>query len=153
MYAGPEGGIPIYIYYHDGHYDVISKITGFLNKSYFCQECKKGYDNTERPAFNNPCVHCRHIHKDDSIEEWIYCQDCNRYLKNNTCFELHKRKTKSEKSTCDQNFKCKTCDQIVSMQLHKRSHECGEHYCKTCNDFLTEDHQCHMQPIEQLTDI
>lgn len=115
IYAGPEGGIPIYIYYHDGHYDVISKITGFLNKSYFCQECKKGYDNTERHSCNNPCVHCRHIHKDDSTEEWIYCQDCNRYLKNQTCFELHKRKSKSEKSTCDQNFKCKNCDQIVNM--------------------------------------
>ena len=23
IYAGPEGGIPIYIYYHDGHCDVI----------------------------------------------------------------------------------------------------------------------------------
>ena len=39
------------------------------------------------------------------------------------------------------------------MKLHKRSHECGEHYCKTCKDFFTDDHQCFMQPVEQLTDI
>ena len=35
IYQGPEGGIPVYLYYHDEHFDVITKVTGFLDRSYF----------------------------------------------------------------------------------------------------------------------
>ena len=69
-------------------------------------------------------------------------------MKSQTCFDLHKRKTKSEKSTCGQYFKRKNCDQIVNMKLHKRSHECGEHYCQTCKDFFADDQQCYVQPVD-----
>lgn len=151
IYAGPEGGIPIYVYYHDNHYDVITKMTGFLNKSYFCHTCKKGYAQTENHACNNPCIYCRHVHDADSVDEWVFCQDCNRYLQNQACFELHRKKSKSEKSTCEQYFRCKKCDQIINMRLHKRSHECGEQFCKTCKDFFENDHQCYMLPTEQET--
>lgn len=34
IYSGPEGGIPIYIYHHDQHFDVISRISGFLNTNF-----------------------------------------------------------------------------------------------------------------------
>ena len=39
--------LPIYINCHDNHYGVITKMTGFLNKSYYCHVCKNGYDKTE----------------------------------------------------------------------------------------------------------
>jgi len=38
---GVEGGVPIYLYCPDEHFDAITKITGFLNRSYFCDTCKK----------------------------------------------------------------------------------------------------------------
>lgn len=64
IYKGPHDGIPLYLYYHDGHFDVITKMTGFLNMSYFCEHCKKGYDHKEKHACNNPCVYCHHLHTD-----------------------------------------------------------------------------------------
>ena len=39
IYQGPEGGIPLYLYCRDQHFDVITKITGFLDRSYFCLQC------------------------------------------------------------------------------------------------------------------
>ena len=48
IYQGPEGGIPIYLYRHDQHFDVITKVTGFLNRSCFCFQCKKGYNTKEK---------------------------------------------------------------------------------------------------------
>ena len=33
----------------------------------------------------------RHIYDIDSDEERLYYQDCNRYSKNQTCFDLHQR--------------------------------------------------------------
>lgn len=50
IYQGPEGGTPIYLYYHDQHFDVITKITGFLDRSYFCFQCKKGYNTKKDTA-------------------------------------------------------------------------------------------------------
>lgn len=41
IYEGPKGGLPIFLYCHDGHFDVITMITGFLYRSYFCMTCKK----------------------------------------------------------------------------------------------------------------
>lgn len=41
IYSGPEGGVPIYLYQHNRHFDVITTMTGFLSRSYFCTECKK----------------------------------------------------------------------------------------------------------------
>ncbi|XP_053406272.1 uncharacterized protein LOC128559126 [Mercenaria mercenaria] len=86
IYEGPEGRIPVYLYLHDGHFDVITKITAFLNRSYFCQLCKKGYNTKETHRCNYPCPYCHHIHEDDS-EDWIFCSDCHRSFKNRTCFQ------------------------------------------------------------------
>ncbi|XP_052779212.1 uncharacterized protein LOC128216636 [Mya arenaria] len=35
------------------------------------------------------------------------------------------------------------------MRKHKNPHVCNETYCKTCKDFVEEDHQCFMQPVEE----
>lgn len=64
VFGGIEGGLPIYLHYHDEHFDVITKITGFLNRSYFCETTKKGYNTKEHHSCNNPCVYCHHIHED-----------------------------------------------------------------------------------------
>ncbi|WAR14681.1 ZN358-like protein [Mya arenaria] len=146
IYDGLEGGVPIFLYYHDGHYDVITKMTGFLNRSYFCQECKKGYDHKERHICNNPCVYCHHIHSEEE-GRWKFCAECNRYFINDTCFKMHLLKSESGKSTCNTYFKCDKCDQTINMNRHKKEHVCNELYCKTCKGFYAEDHLCFMQPL------
>jgi hypothetical protein len=42
-YHGPTAGKKIYLYYHDNHYDVITSMTAFLSRIYFCTNCYKGY--------------------------------------------------------------------------------------------------------------
>lgn len=147
IYEGPEGGVPIYLYYHDEHFDVITKMTGFLNRSYFCETCKKGYSNKERHNCNNPCVYCHQLHTEEE-ETWRYCDKCNRHFKNDICFRKHlENKREGGKCTCDVYFKCKDCNQTVNMNRHKHSHRCHEVYCKTCKGFFDEDHLCYMQPM------
>lgn len=45
-------------------------------------------------------------------------------------------------------YKCKTCGQAVNMRKHKKPHAWNERYCKTCKEFIKEDHQCFRQPVE-----
>lgn len=40
VYQGSEAENKIYLYHHDNHYDVITTMSGFLNRSYFCQKCQ-----------------------------------------------------------------------------------------------------------------
>ena len=147
IYEGPNEGIPIYLYFHDGHFDVITKVAGFLNRSYFCLTCKKGYTNKENHSCNNPCVYCHMLHEDKS-DDWQYCTHCNRYFQNKTCLDMHNLKHDSNQSTCQTYFKCKDCDQTINIKRHKKLHVCHEQYCKTCKDFVSEDHSCYMQPVD-----
>ena len=41
VYHGPTAEKKIYLYYHDNHYDVITSMTVFLSRTYFCTNCYK----------------------------------------------------------------------------------------------------------------
>jgi hypothetical protein len=41
----------------------------------------------------------KNIH-DQAEDDWIHCQDCGRYFKGPTCFNLHKKTTPFGSSTC-----------------------------------------------------
>ena len=34
----------------------------------------------------------------------------------------------------------------MNTKLHKRAHQCGEHFCRTCKDYVSDEHQCYMHP-------
>jgi len=68
---------------------------------------------------------------------------------NELCFEMHLQKSSDVgTSTCEVYFKCKDCDQTINMAKHKKKHVCHEVYCKTCKDFVNEDHQSYMLPVD-----
>lgn len=147
VYSGPEGDVPIYLYLHDNHFDVITTMTGFLNRSYFCETCKKGYQHKERHICNVPCHRCHHIHTNKK-EDWKYCSTCNCQFINQECFDLHFKKSEKRKSTCEVYYSCLECSQLINRSKHKRDHVCGETYCKTCKEYVSEDHLCFMQPVD-----
>ena len=41
VYEGSDAVINIYLLLHDEHYDVITTMSGFFNKKYFCDQCKE----------------------------------------------------------------------------------------------------------------
>ena len=89
IYQGPEAVSKIYLYFHDEHYDVITSMPAFLNRSYYCHSCHKGYHHREEHRRNNMCSSCHKIHE-QSEDDWIYCLECNRYFKGTDCYELHR---------------------------------------------------------------
>jgi hypothetical protein len=71
VYHGPTADKKIYLYYHDNHYDVITSMTAFLSRKYFCTNCYNGYNTKEEHASNNVCHNCRKIH-DQTEDDWIH---------------------------------------------------------------------------------
>ncbi|XP_053378482.1 uncharacterized protein LOC128548112 [Mercenaria mercenaria] len=147
VYEGPDGGTPIYLYSHDNHYDVITSMSGFLNRVYYCQKCRKGYDHKEQHGCNDPCKTCHHLH-DDRRDDPKICNVCNRKFINETCFKLHKKLSRSKQSTCKQYRKCEKCKVTINLKRHSRTHRCGEKYCQLCKDFFMPDHRCYLKPVE-----
>ena len=146
IYSGPEAEIKIYLYFHDSHYDVITSMSAFLSKVYYCTTCNKGYDHTEDHKCNNVCHACRKVHE-VSAEDWIQCESCLRFFRGQLCYELHKKTTAKGNSICKSIYRCTDCGKTVNRKLDK-NHICGRTYCHACQDFFDENHQCYMMPEE-----
>ncbi|CAG2245162.1 unnamed protein product [Mytilus edulis] len=123
IFQGPEAEKKIYLYHHNEHYDVITSMPAFLNRSYYCSTCQKGYQNKEEHKCNNICTSCHKIH-DKENKDWIYCKDCNRYFQGDVCFQLHAKKTSQGRSTCTSYYRCTECGQSINRKMHKKVHQC-----------------------------
>lgn len=119
-------------------------MSGFLNRSYFCKKCQKGYINKEKHIWNESCHLCHKCHEDQT-EYWQYCSTCNRHFKNTTCFQLHAEVTSQSNSTCQTYYHCKQCSTTVNRKKSRQPYVCGNKYCDTCKIFMSDDHVCYMK--------
>ncbi|CAB3991126.1 DNA polymerase, partial [Paramuricea clavata] len=145
IYIGPDQEKRIYLYLHDNHYDIITKMPGFFARKKYCHACKKAYDHREDHLCPNACPCCRF--PDCPVESWVRCNDCNRMFKSQACFDRHKQS--SEKSICATMVKCSECHRIIK-RYKRDSHHCGMTKCPICKEYTRPgDHRCYMQPVEK----
>ncbi|KAK3723304.1 hypothetical protein QZH41_008116, partial [Actinostola sp. cb2023] len=152
----------VYLFHHDEHYDVITTMTGFLKKNYFCPECDVGYSEKSKHKCRPFCECCYETIANCSQEvvQWTSCPTCHRHFKSDVCFANHNRVTthrvqgRQERwSVCQRYRRCVDCQKVVD--LHKKhqglrdltSHRCGEQQCIHCRQWVLSDHLCHVQPM------
>ena len=141
----------IYLYYHNNHFDVITSIPGFLNKSYFCHRCHKAYSNTTDHLCPTMCKSCRAF--GCVLEgDGIVCNECDRLFKNQTCYDHHKDPINGGgRSVCEAVRKCQKCGKVMDVRKIKDGHICGKK-CRTCGAILNQEdteHECFIQQLEQ----
>ena len=147
--ANPNPEKSIYLYYQANHFDVITKLPGFLNTNYFCHTCHKGYDHTADHLCDGMCKSCRGF--GCTIENnGMTCKECDRLFKNQTCYDRHKQEpiNGGGKTVCEAIRKCPKCKK--SMDVRKlRNHPCVDNKeCSTCKTVLDPNdpnHKCYMQ--------
>ena len=147
--ANPNPEKSIYLYYQANHFDVITKLPGFLNTNYFCHQCHKGYDHTTDHLCHGRCWSCRGV--GCIIEDnGITCQECDRFFKNQTCYDRHKQEpiNGGGRTVCEAVRKCPKCKK--SMDVRKlNKHPCVDNReCPTCNAVLNPNdpnHKCYIQ--------
>ena len=148
----PEPGDkqPIYLYFQNKHFDVITKMPGFLCTCYFCHKCRKTYSKTTDHMCPAMCKSCRSF--ECVFEEWIECNDCERKFKSRTCYEHHKEPVGAGRSVCETIRKCEECGKAMDIRrLNPKYHICGRK-CKTCGVIVKEEdeeHMCYIQKLEQ----
>ena len=148
----PEPGDrqPIYLYLQNKHFDVITKMPGFLCVCYFCHKCRKTYSNVTDHMCPAMCKSCRSF--ECVFEEWIECNDCERRFKSRACYDHHKEPIGAARSVCETIRKCEKCGKAMDVRkLNPKGHICGRK-CKTCGIILKkedDEHMCYIQKLEQ----
>ena len=146
----------ISLYYHNNHFDVITKLPGFLSRSYFCQRCHKAYDHTTDHVCTSMCRLCRGFGCDFEADG-IACKECDRVFKNQTCYDHHKNQPidGGGRTVCEAIRKCYKCKKAMDVRkIRDGGHICGKK-CQTCNLILTQedtDHKCYIKQLEQEED-
>ena len=147
--ANPNPEKSISLYYQAKHFDVITKLPGFLNTSYFCHACHKGYDHTTDHFCDGMCYSCRGF---GCVLQGngITCQECDRLFKNQTCYDRHKQEPidGGGRTVCETVRKCSKCHN--SMDVRKlNNHQCVDKKkcptCKVVRNPSDPNHKCYIQ--------
>ena len=142
----------ISLYYHKNHFDVITTLPGFLNRSHFCHRCHKAYDHTVDHLCPAMCRSCRAF--GCVLEgDGIVCNECERLFKNQACYDHDKEPIDGGgRSVCEVIRKCEKCGKAMDIRhIKEGGHICGKK-CRTCGLILNQEdteHLCYIQQLEQ----
>lgn len=130
----------INLYYHEGHFNVITSLTAAFACKYYCEACHIGYEKTYKHRCSSMCSACMVTSPPCILEyDGVTCPDCNRHFKNRTCFIAH------QKQICSALKKCRDCNRIVRPKDRKDAHVCGEQFCRVCLKHMAPNHRCYMR--------
>ncbi|CAF0964145.1 unnamed protein product [Brachionus calyciflorus] len=115
IYIGEPKDKFIYISYTGSHYNVITSMKSFYNRSYYCNYCKIAYQNAEKHKCRNKCNSCNR--SKCPIESLINCEKRNLQCYSEKCYNIHKEKT------CINVKNCKDCNSFKG-----RNHVCNENH-------------------------
>ncbi|KAK3727632.1 hypothetical protein QZH41_017653 [Actinostola sp. cb2023] len=87
----------VYLYYRNAHYDLITSMTGFTCRHYYCCDCDIAYSHLTGHKCTGECPHCKVPlnkcpPKNLADDEWIECEACLVLFKNESCFANHVEK-------------------------------------------------------------
>ena len=174
--ATPTGKI-IRLIKEDGHYDGCNSFAGFLNKSYFCDDCNRGYDHEDfrhHPCKGKRCISCKRLDCPDFLDAkrllqpgqfptpTSVCHLCHRTFFGDQCYNYHlQRRSLRLKSICDSLKKCPDCRHVYEPDLKARhgggrrvpAHKCGWGECHICEKNVhVATHQCYIQRLPESED-
>ena len=154
IYRGPDAPHQIMLLKGGNHYEGCTTFSGFVNTSYWCHLCDKGFDHKDKN--NHPCEGrtCRACHRDHQRP----CPDYNRYAKPSLlCTACHFKfygpdclRHHQASGRCDKYKTCPTCKASYKVDK-KHKHICGHSDCYSCGHYVDiADHRCYIQrPFER----
>ena len=137
-----------------GHYDVLTKLHAFYGTPYYCHSCQKKYWKREHHKCKSCCNVCG-SNSCFSSPNTVICTDCNMTCRSKACYDRHKKQKTNGRgknkgidlpSYCSQFWKCPQCSIVIENQKrNKKSHECGEMFCRICQQYFLNEHDCFMR--------
>lgn len=144
----PNASHQIRLIKSDDHYDGCTSFPAFVNRSYWCSLCGKGYnehDAQHHPCEGRTCKACDRTTCPDyrpGTRANVYCRFCNGRFYGEDCRRHHRLSHRCERlKTC---LKCQAQYKVVKNKRHR----CGYAPCTSCGAMVdVQAHRCFIQPI------
>ena len=150
IFKGPDAPHQIRLLKSNDHFDGLTSFPAFLNRSYYCVDCQRGFntnDITNHICEGRRCSACGRFQCEDYVigtRPTDYCSLCHCKFYGAYC-KRHHVVTKQCQSvkTC---LKCQAQYTVVT----NRGHKCGMAKCPVCKNWVNiNDHGCFMQPLKE----
>ena len=153
----------IYLVKHQARYNGLRSMIAFLNRSYFCPDCCKGYNQegaAHHTCLGRNCSSCQRTsswkgkggssHFKPGETRTIRCKDCQRDFYGQNCYKAHKvKKGKKKLSLCEKRKKCLVCCAHYEVKP-KQPHKCYHDKCHHCDNYVQiYNHKCYIQRVEK----
>ena len=131
----------------DDHYDGCTSFSAFVNRSYWCSQCEKGFNVND--AKNHPCEgrSCHSCNRTDcpdykrNSQPTLICDWCHCRFYGANCFQHH-----LQTKQCQSHKTCLKCFAEYNVIKGKR-HRCRFAACPSCKQVVDiQSHKCFIQP-------
>ena len=148
MFKGPAAPHQIRLLKSNDHFDGCTSFPAFVNRSYYCVDCERGFNTNDRPNHicqGRRCSACGRFDCQDyvrSTRPTDYSPLCHCKFYGGYCKRHHvvSKQCQSIK-TC---LKCQAQYTVVPNQRH----QCGHAKCPVCQEWVPiQDHKCYIQPV------
>ena len=149
IYRGPEAPHKIMLLKGNDHYEGCTTFSGFINKSYWCHLCDRGFDHKDKnkhPCEGRTCRACERDppHPCPDYRRYsapsILCSVCSCYFYGLDCLQFHRTSGR-----CDKYKTCHSCHARYQVDK-KHPHRCGYGNCYSCRRIVNlTTHQCYIQ--------
>ena len=148
MFKGPAAPHQIRLLTSNDHFDGCSSFPAFVNRSYYCVDCERGFntdDRTNHICQGRRCTACNRFDCRDYVRgtrPTDYCPLCHCTFCGAYCRRHHViTKQCLSVKTC---LQCQAQYTVVPNQRHK----CGHAKCPVCQARVSiQDHKCYIQPV------
>ena len=148
IFKGPDAPHQIRLLKSNDHFDGLTSFPAFLNRSYYCIDCQRGFNTNDKENHiceGRRCSACGRFQCEDYVRgtrPTYYCSLCCSKFFGPYCNHHHviTKQCQSVK-TC---LKCQAQYTVVP----NRRHKCGFAKCPVCHEWVNiNDHKCYIQPV------
>ena len=148
IFKGPEAPNKIRLLKSDSHFDGLTSFPAFLNRSYYCEDCQRGFNTNDianHICEGRRCSACGRFQCEDYVRgtrPTDYCSLCCSRFYGPYC-NRHHVITKQ----CQTVKTCIKCHARYSV-VPNRCHKCGIAKCPVCHEWVSiQEHKCFIQPV------
>ena len=149
IFKGPHARHQIRLVKADTHYHGCTSYPAFINRSYYCIECEKGFNTDtvkDHSCMGRKCPSCNRKNCPDyrvGTMATVRCSVCNCLFFGDDCRMHH-----TLGDSCGKYRTCPKCQSKYKYREKKR-HVCGMSKCPSCQEHVSvASHRCYIQPVD-----
>ena len=150
IFKGPDAPHKIRLLKSNDHFDGLTSFPAFLNRSYYCVDCQRGFNTNNKENHiceGRRCSSCGRFDCEDYVRGTRpaeYCSLCHCKFYGAYC-KRHHVVTKQ----CQSVKTCLKCQAQYTVVPNRR-HKCGFAKCPVCKEWVCiQEHKCYIQPVKE----